>query len=237
MCVCEYPLRYVNIYLIKQSDSLSLLFLSIPLSPLIFLPVTLDIFCSYDPGSQYAIAINVPKEQCADYVNNNFLLKYPANNVKNGMSSEDKLYTAEELIAALPKRKGKFNIHSESILLRIKDKNNEVPMGRLLNKYSDGCVVFYTFNSPCVQTCTAPEGEHSILPALEQLFQNYRGPRAFVFTDIFPHDKNKSQLKEQLQLVNGKIDLYRCIKNEQNEISECFKCVDNNGNISDSCLK
>ena len=195
-------------------------------------------FFSYDQDNQYAIAINVPSNQCADYVDNNFLTKYPENNVKNGMNSEDKLYTAAELIAARPKKKGKFNIHSESILLRIPDKQGVVPMKHLLDKYSDGCVVFYTYNSPCVQTCTAPDGPHSILPARKELFENYKGSKAFVFTDIFPYDKPKPELAEQLKLVDDRIPLYRCLKDEQTQkIAECFVCRGNNGNIVEKCLK
>lgn len=152
------------------------------------------------------------------------------------MDSEDNLYTADELIAASPKDRKKYKVHSESILLRIPDKHGEVPMSRLLNKYPDGCVVFYTYNSPCVQTCTAPDGDHSILPALQQFFQNYRGQKAFVFTDIFFRDKSKAQLAEQLKLVDDRIPLYRCTKNQQNQISECFVCKANN-EIDKKCLE
>ncbi|XP_060759755.1 uncharacterized protein LOC132870186 [Neoarius graeffei] len=192
---------------------------------------------NYDPDSQYAIAINVPKEQCAGYVDNNFLTKYPADNVKNGMNSDDRLYTADELIAARPKKKKKFNIHSESILLRIPDSQGMVPMKRLLDRYSSGCVVFYTYNSPCVQTCTDPVGNYSILPALQQLFQNYNGPKAFVFTDIFRNDTQKPQFAEQLKLVDDRIPLYRCIKGKQGQITECFVCRDSNRDIVEKCLK
>lgn len=203
-------------------------------------------FCSYAPAPevktqrprQYALAINAPPEQCADYIDNNFLSKYPADNVKNSMSGGDNLYTAAELIGAERRKiKKDVYIHSESVLLRIPDKQGEVPMRRLVNKYSDGCVAFYTYNSPCVQTCTDPDGQHSILPALEQLFQSYQGPKAFIFSEVFPKDEKKTELAQRLRLVDERVPLYRCPRNAQTgHIDECFVCRDSAGNISEKCL-
>lgn len=203
-------------------------------------------FCSYAPAPdarthrprQYALAINVPPEQCADYVDQNFLSKYPAVQVKNSMSSGDNLYTAAELIGAERRRiKKDVYIHSESVLLRIPDKQGEVPMLRLLKQYSTGCVAFYTYNSPCVQTCTDPNGQYSILPALEQLFQSYKGHKAFIFSEVFPKDITKTELAERLKLVDAIIPLYRCPRNEQTgKIDECFVCRDSAGKIAERCL-
>ncbi|KAF4104413.1 hypothetical protein G5714_015400 [Onychostoma macrolepis] len=155
---------------------------------------------------QYATAINVPKHQCQqNFDQNNFLTQENAVNVKNAITDEtNALYQGAELIAAGTKKEG-FNIHSESLLLNPADNS---PMTKLLNKRKDGCSVFYTFESPCVDSCLNETRDHNILKALKN-WKEHSGIKAFVFKNIWKHDDGKD-LQPEFKKIVAHVPLYRC---------------------------
>ncbi len=183
---------------------------------------------------QYATAINVPKNQCQQNFNpsqNNFLTQEDALNVKNAITDETNgLYQGAQLIAAgtrkvVISKKKTYNIHSESLLLNPVDNS---PMTKLLNKEKDGCSVFYTFYSPCVNTCLDATGEHSIIDALKNWKEN-SGIKAFVFKNFWKFDTEKDLQTEFKQIVSH-VPLYRCVSE-----TECYACK-GEGNIDTHCL-
>ncbi|KAK2880716.1 hypothetical protein Q8A67_017984 [Cirrhinus molitorella] len=188
------------------------------------------------PG-QYAIAINVPKNQCQQnfYPNqSNFLTQENAVNVRNAITDETNgLYQGAELIAAglrkvVISRREKFNLHSEFLLLHPTDNS---PMTNLLNKTKDGCTVFYTFNSPCVKSCLNATRNRSIINALEK-WRGHSGIKAFVFKNIWEKDIGKD-LQNNFKQIAARIPLYRCV----NE-NECYACNgEGNTPIDAHCLR
>ncbi|XP_030633632.1 uncharacterized protein LOC115814814 [Chanos chanos] len=185
---------------------------------------------------QYAVAINVPKETCKPGftpTNKNFLQQDEANNVKNAINDEaNALYQGRELVAAGLKkvvinRKKTYNKHSESLLF---NPSGNSPVTRLLGKRKDGCVIFYTFNSPCVDTCIDENGQHSILKGLDEL-RSHSGPKAFVFKHIWKFDGGKP-LSEKFKSVANRVPLYRCVSG-----NTCYPC-EGHGNtaIASQCL-
>ncbi|KAL6478026.1 hypothetical protein MHYP_G00138610 [Metynnis hypsauchen] len=181
---------------------------------------------------QFAAAINVPKEQCQkDFVpdQNNFLKnEAAADNVKNRIYDENvALYQGSELIAAGILNRGKYNRHSESILMNPPETS---PMANLLNKKKDGCVVFYTYNSPCVDTClNETKSNVNILNMLE-IWKKHKGLKAFAYKDIWKFDKEKN-LKEQFKVITRNVPLYRCVSTET-----CYDCVQGD-TIAENCVK
>ncbi|XP_058269881.1 uncharacterized protein LOC131368058 [Hemibagrus wyckioides] len=180
---------------------------------------------TYGFSGQYALGINVPDKYCAQGASlNNFLSQDPENEVKNNMKSSECIYIGNELVGATPKPFGNRgnNIHSEYLLLRNSDPS---PMQNLLNKQKEGCTVFYTKNSPCVKTCSTPNGNHSIIPALE-MFTRHNGPKAFVFSQIWKYDVGKKEWEENILEIDTRIPVYHCNN------SGCVHCVTNNGVIA-----
>ena len=105
-------------------------------------------------GVQFAVAINVPSDQCGDAFSQNFLSGENADTVKKALK-DNNLYKGSQLVAATPKGSGQTNaVHSEHALLMCEDSSDAVtPMKDLLNKNKGGCVVFYTYNSLCLDYC------------------------------------------------------------------------------------
>ncbi|KAI4882399.1 hypothetical protein NFI96_008443 [Prochilodus magdalenae] len=173
---------------------------------------------TYGDGSrQIALAMNVPKEKCSKGVvpDQNFLLDNDVNEVKAVMNGPARVYKGQQLIGAKPKPIGKkrSNYHSEYLLLinsnPSETSTDDHPMKELLDRDPDGCVVFYTFNSPCVKTCSTPNTNYSIIPALEN-FRNHTGPKAFVFGQAWKRDINTTQWEANIRAVNSRVPLYRC---------------------------
>uniref|UniRef100_A0A8C1XKY0 Uncharacterized protein n=1 Tax=Cyprinus carpio TaxID=7962 RepID=A0A8C1XKY0_CYPCA len=185
---------------------------------------------------QYAVAINVPKHQCQQNFNpapDNFLTQEDAMDVKNAITDEtNALYQGAELIAAgtrkvVISKKKQYNIHSESLLLNPADNS---PMTNLLNRRKDSCSVFYTFESPCVDTCLDETGSHSILKALEN-WKEHSGIKAFVFKKFWKFDTEKDPQTEYKQIV-AHVPLYRCESETQ-----CYACKgEGNTPIDAQCL-
>ncbi|XP_036412394.1 uncharacterized protein LOC118797221 [Colossoma macropomum] len=167
----------------------------------------------YSPkqGDQFAVAINVPARYCTAGSNlddGSFLKNDKPDAAKRDMNGVNKLYQGKELIGALRKSSNnKGFYHSEYLLLREPDPEHS-PMKNLLNKNKDGCVIFYTYNSPCIGTCLHEDGDRNILDAL-YIFTGHQGPTAFVYNRIFNYDKRNFDLEEYLKKIN-EVPLYRC---------------------------
>ncbi|XP_060744120.1 uncharacterized protein LOC132857983 [Tachysurus vachellii] len=176
---------------------------------------------TYGVNGQYALGINVLDTYCTsdDQLDQNFLSQDEAGQVHDGMNSEERIYNGEELVGAKPKPFGDkgYNIHSEYLLLRGSDPS---PMQNLLNKRKNGCTVFFTLNSPCVNTCSTPDGPHSIISALD-MFKNHDGPKAFVFNRIWHHDRGSPLWENNILKIEERIPVYRCNN------SGCVRCVTN----------
>ncbi|XP_052472485.1 uncharacterized protein LOC128029053 [Carassius gibelio] len=185
---------------------------------------------------QYATAINVPKNQCQQNFipsQNNFLTQEDAVNVKNAITDDTKaLYQGAELIAAGTKKvviskKKQYNMHSESLLLNPADNS---PMTKLLNKRKDGCSVFFSFESPCLDTCLDASGRHSILRGLEN-WKEHSGIKAFVFKNFWKFD-TKKDLQTKFKQIVAHVPLYRCVSENQ-----CYACKgEGNTPIDAHCL-
>ncbi|XP_047676660.1 uncharacterized protein LOC113637916 isoform X4 [Tachysurus fulvidraco] len=176
---------------------------------------------TYGVNGQYALGINVLDTYCTSdgQLDQNFLSQDEARHVHDGMNSEEHIYNGVDLVGARPRPFGDqgFNIHSEFLLLR---ETNPSPMQNLLNKRKNGCTVFFTLNSPCVNTCSTPTGPHSIIEALD-MFNSHNGPKAFVFNQIWHHDEGKTKWSDNILQIEKRIPVYRCNN------SGCVRCVTN----------
>lgn len=101
---------------------------------------------------------------------------------------------------------------------------NNSPLTQLLKKRSDGCVIFYTLLSPCVDKCLKSD---VIIAGLKEL-QNYQGIKAFVYTHVYDQDHDKQNLRNELKKIADHVPLYRCDK------SGCISC---GNNVREECLK
>ncbi|XP_060744158.1 uncharacterized protein LOC132858015 [Tachysurus vachellii] len=176
---------------------------------------------TYGVNGQYALGINVLNTYCTSdgQIDQNFLSQDEAIQVENDIKDKKKrIYVGKELVFALPKTVKRVAIHSEYRLLRDSDPS---PMQNLLNKRGNGCTVFFTLNSPCVYTCSTPEGPRSIISALD-MFKNHNGPKAFVFNRIWPPDMGTTEWKDNILQIEERIPVYLC------DNSECIRCVINN---------
>ncbi len=173
----------------------------------------------------------MPKNQCQQNFNpsqNNFLTQEDALNVKNAITDEtNALYQGEELIAAGTRKMKRYNIHSESLLLNPAENSL---MTKLLNKEKYGCSVFYTFDSPCVESCLNETRNHNIIEALRK-WKEHSGIKAFVFMNIWKNDLKKD-LQTQFKKIVSHVPLYRCVSETQ-----CYACKgEGNTPIDAHCL-
>ncbi|XP_065138283.1 uncharacterized protein [Paramisgurnus dabryanus] len=189
-------------------------------------------------GAQYAIAISLSKEQCTDetFSIKTVFSKEEAKIVKDTINCDSQiceLFTDSiNVIAARPDLKNP-NDHSEYRLLY--NKNNgfpDSPMDKLLrNANENSCVVFYTFNSPCVERCI--DGNKNILEGLSNWKNKQKeGVNVFVFRNIW-HIDLKEDLTQKFQKIDNIVPLYRCHGAEQ---FNCIKCGDDNHQIQRDCV-
>lgn len=182
--------------------------------------------------AQYAIAISVLRAQCTDVdadIQNVFSNK-DAKHVRDELSKGQKCLLCTDsrnVIAARPNLT--TNEHSEHVLLY---PLGESPMDKLLEQADQSsCVVFYSYNSPCVKTCM--HGEDNIFNGLSNWINTRKkGMNAFVFEEIWQKDRKKN-LAEEFLKINVVVPLYRC-KRTSDEM-ECWKCVENK-NVNTNCL-
>lgn len=149
------------------------------------------------------------------------------------MNTNDRIYQGQQLIGAKPKRipSTTANYHSEYLLL-VKShppgpSPNDPLMRNLLHTDQNGCVIFYTVNSPCVKSCSTPYTSNSIISALD-MFRSHEGRKAFVFKKVWKYDENSVQWMNNIKEINSRVPLYRCDDNG------CTPCVDN-GVVNDRC--
>lgn len=173
------------------------------------------------PGAQYAIAIRLSKNQCTDEkfsITSVFSLKdakIVKETIKNGQTC-DVCTSPKNVIAARPQTEDP-NDHSEYRLLYPVGKS---PMDNLLkNVDKNSCVVFYTYNSPCVKECIS--GEKNILEGLSNWKNKLKdGINVFAFQSIWGKDVTKD-LPSEFQKIDKIVSLYQCPEAEQ---INCFKC-------------
>lgn len=169
---------------------------------------------------QFAVAVNFPEDQCANFKVDTELRK----NVKNALTKK-KLYIGNNVVAARPIRSINNNKdcdkHAEYILLANQYVKN------LLNINRGDCAVFYTYISPCLKYCMNTTNDNRcIVSYLSDAFKNYSGTKALVFTEVSGDAKNNPY--NTFRTINSIIPLYRCNANS------CIKCFQDD-NLSADC--
>lgn len=182
---------------------------------------------------QYAVAINVPTDQCQYRLQqNNFLTSEDAETVKTAMvNAQYPVYRGEELIAAGTIRR-RYTIHSERLLLNPTPEEPVTPMQNLLNRRTDdSCTVFYTFNSPCTTVCLDENNKYNILKSLEG-WSGHSGIKAFVFKKFWDKESSTREiLEERFRKIINYVPLYRC------DNDGCHACGgQNNAPINERCF-
>lgn len=183
---------------------------------------------SFYAGGQHAVAINVPKYQCQSGFNPQntpFLINDPPGTVKQYTRPNSvNVYRGCQVIAA----GFATNAHSEHLLL---NPPNHSPLTHLMNTNRDGCVVFYTLNSPCDQFCLNSNSGRNILQSLVEI-NAYNGIKAFVFSYIYNNYRNGTNIGTELQKIADRVPLYRCNRDG------CILCGRPGSNIPviDQCL-
>jgi len=187
------------------------------------------------PDVQYAIAIFVPQSQCTDEKSDiqTVFSKEDAENVKNILTGGEKCVLctpSQNVIAARPTPKPEE--HAEHFLLYPVGNS---PMDKLLAKADqNSCIVFYSYNSPCVTKCI--QSEDNILPGLSN-WKNIRkeAMNVFVFEKIWQKDTWRKDMEKDLLQINAEIPLYRCDINDNG--MQCQNCVEKNtGKVIPFCL-
>ncbi|XP_048016781.1 uncharacterized protein LOC125248704 [Megalobrama amblycephala] len=148
----------------------------------------------------YAVAINVPKNQCnGSFDPSTFLTRENTTNVTDAIYNNSRFYKGNELIAVGPRSLNDCKINPVSELLT----NG---FEELLKRRNDSCVVFYSVC--CIYI--------NIEPALETL-KNHSGIKAFVFSEVYGVDENVHQCSMHIKYCaqNCKeivkyVPFYRC---------------------------
>ncbi|NP_001373168.1 uncharacterized protein LOC795173 precursor [Danio rerio] len=174
----------------------------VDISTLARIRVHLNLKYTYGGAVQYAI--NVPKEQCRrGFIPSsfNFLTKDMSSDVRPYFQHDNKeVYQGTELTATVVHRDAPY----EHLLM---NPPNKSPLTHLLNKRSDGCVIFYTYRfSPCVDGCL----NSSVMLAGLQELENYQGMKAFVYTHTHKEDQNYHNLHNKLKKIAEHVPLYQC---------------------------
>ncbi|XP_059362852.1 uncharacterized protein LOC132101688 [Carassius carassius] len=180
--------------------------------------------------AQYALSIYVPPAHCVDKRAKieNVFDKEDAALVKTLLNRGAKCELCTEqqnVIASRPVRiDEKITEHAEQVLLY---PVGHSLMDKLLKKARDqSCVVFYSYNSPCVKTCL--QSVDNILEGLRNWINTRKiegQMNAFVFQEIWQKDKDKD-LQTEFRNIDAIVPLYRCMKSSN--AMECRKCMNNN---------
>ncbi|XP_036455159.1 uncharacterized protein LOC118827793 [Colossoma macropomum] len=190
---------------------------------------------------QYAMAVRIAKNQCLQGFNEQGLepLKTEVSNFKNNPETRD-VYEGQMVIAA----RSKNERHSEYKLLI---ENERKVIKQLLEskqgRNDEDCVIFYTYNSPCLKRCLNEEADKKTrkihdkqttkgkkLTGIFRCIYNYldelnslQGPRAFVFSQIYREDVDKEELSDCFRKIADQIPLYQCDNNNR-----CRHCGQDN---------
>ncbi|NP_001373174.1 uncharacterized protein LOC795315 isoform 1 precursor [Danio rerio] len=186
------------------------------------------------PDVQYAIAIVVPQALCTDEQSDiqTVFSTEEAAHVKDLLTNGQTCVlctNSQNVIAARPTQKPKE--HAEHILLYPLSNS---PMDKLLAKADpNSCVVFYSYNSPCVTKCI--QSTDNILAGLAN-WKNIRkdAMNVFVFGKIWQKDAWRKDMAKDLLMIYDQVPLYRC---DSSNGMQCKNCVEKNTKIVDSfCL-
>ncbi|KAK9961829.1 hypothetical protein ABG768_007229 [Culter alburnus] len=187
------------------------------------------------PDVQYAIAITVPQAQCTQEGSDiqTVFSREDAQNVRNILNNGEKCVLctpSQNVIAARPTQKPRE--HAEHFLLY---PIGNSPMDKLLALADqNSCIVFYSYNSPCVTRCI--QSDDNILNGLEN-WKNIRkeAMNVFVFEKIWQKDEWRKDMEKDLLKIHAQVPLYRCDIN--NNVMECQNCVEKNtGKVIPFCL-
>ncbi|XP_036420328.1 uncharacterized protein LOC118803901 [Colossoma macropomum] len=210
---------------------------------------------SPDKGGQYAVAINIPSHLCTGHFDFQAFLEAlnddQPNNVRNNLRRNG-IYNGRRMIGAtliedpnhIDRNTNRHPFFHSEYLLLINSNPLGVPpnvplMQDLLNRDPQGCVIFYTYNSPCTGTCLNEKRPRNILTALNMI-RLRQGPKAFVYNKIFERDQGNPQLEENLRKIernNNNRFLYRCNQNPHvnNTHYTCRLCF-SGGRAAEQCL-
>ncbi|XDV32783.1 hypothetical protein PO909_003506 [Leuciscus waleckii] len=154
---------------------------------------------------QYTVAFRVERNICledSDFPDQNLLDQVRQIIQNNGV------YLSNNLIAA--KADKDSHQHSE---YRLKDH-----LSSIVNSYVgniDKCVVYFTFNSPCLSKCLS-DGRYNIKASLRRL-QRYNGIKAFAFQNIFAWEggsDDRNAVINRLKWIARSLPYYQCERNQ-----------------------
>ncbi|XP_053314709.1 uncharacterized protein LOC128482812 [Spea bombifrons] len=171
---------------------------------------------------QHAYAVKFTPAQCAALSENDIAAALNGENiqnVKNAMNSQS-IYSGTQMVMATYKDLGNNKReHSEHRLLYPPSRSSVSPAQDLMNRQpAAGCVLFYTYNSPCNAYCTNPNGRFNIVDKLSVFGTNNK---AFVFNQVYQEQNINCCHETRLKSVDKQMPLYRCTNN-------CIKCFNNN---------
>ncbi|XP_036454164.1 uncharacterized protein LOC118827054 [Colossoma macropomum] len=184
---------------------------------------------NYSPGEgrQFAVAVNIPAQLCTGkFLMQNFtnaLNASKSNVVKNAMTGPNRTYVGERLIGATLKddgTKNRTNFHSEYLLL-MRPNPAHSHMKILLDRDQSGCAIFYTYNSPCKNTCLNEKSDRCIINNLI-MFKGHPGPTAFVYHKLFENDNRN--ITRKFEDIDIRVPLYRC--NSSRSSDSCRRCFE-----------
>uniref|UniRef100_A0A672KGJ3 Uncharacterized protein n=1 Tax=Sinocyclocheilus grahami TaxID=75366 RepID=A0A672KGJ3_SINGR len=173
-------------------------------------------FYSYDDTKKdsYAVAINVPRNQCQgnfDPLNEHFLTLENATCVRNAIyNTANQFYKGEDLMAAGPPCNCKIieNCKSKSVSVLLQNDSCLTFKNFLQHRENDSCIVIYTVYSPCLKS-----SGYNIIPNLENL-KHHTGIKAFVFKKVYEVDENDhrcSDLAKNFTEIVRRVPFYRFV--------------------------
>ncbi|KAM4042625.1 uncharacterized protein ACNLHF_013212 [Anomaloglossus baeobatrachus] len=176
---------------------------------------------------QYAYFVKFNEDECNKGLQTQDIEKALIADVAAGIPDtveKKEIYQGDQMVAASYVKEKNYDIHAESRLLNALPGSTESPISNLLNENPKaGCVVFYSLNSPCVQTCTDLKGKYNIIDKLNKVNLPEPNSRAFAYTKVF--DKDKKRPEEDVWInwkaLDAKIKLLRCSGDE------CIQCLVN----------
>ncbi|KAG9466448.1 hypothetical protein GDO78_016618 [Eleutherodactylus coqui] len=180
--------------------------------------------------AQYAYFVKFTGEECSGGLQLNVLQQVMGNiNAADVLRTvrSGEIYEGTRMVAAAPKDivLPNGNVGTEHSEFRLLNPDNNSPISRLLaSAPAAGCVIFYSLNSPCVNTCTAPYGRYNIIDKLNHhRLPNNIQDKAFSFRNVFRYDQDRDAeiVWRNWNNLNNVMNLYRCPGNN------CMKCVVN----------
>ncbi|XP_063786128.1 uncharacterized protein LOC134934684 [Pseudophryne corroboree] len=176
-----------------------------------------------DVNNQHAYVVKFSEEQCKQLNNGDIAaaLKKDSSQKVNNAFHRQEIYQGTNMVFAsfqdiIDNNRKKKRLHAEYRLL-YPDATGLSPVQKLLNTApSAGCVIFYTYLSPCTNTCTLPNGPLNIVDRLPVFEHN--NDRSFVFNCVYNREQSKDTVCEALDRIDKLIPVYRCSK------KSCLKC-------------